>query len=95
MDEVRRERRHRRQRAAARLGRRVRMAVGGVALGALALSGLSACEPAVPDTYVALGDSGVAGMLIPNQIDPMACMRSDQNYPHLVAAKVKKSLRRT
>jgi lysophospholipase L1-like esterase len=38
--------------------------------------------------YTALGDSYTAGPLIPNQIpDPPGCLRSDRNYPHLVAAE--------
>jgi GDSL-like Lipase/Acylhydrolase family len=37
--------------------------------------------------YTALGDSYTAGPLIPNQTgQPPGCMRSDRNYPHLVAA---------
>ena len=35
--------------------------------------------------YVALGDSYTSGPVIPTQIDAN-CLRSDQNYPHLVAA---------
>ena len=35
--------------------------------------------------YVALGDSYTSGPVIPTQIDAN-CARSDQNYPHLVAA---------
>jgi lysophospholipase L1-like esterase len=40
-----------------------------------------------PDTYVALGDSFVAGPLIPVQdTGPTAgCLRSSNNYPHLAA----------
>lgn len=39
-----------------------------------------------PNTYVALGDSFTAGPLIPNQsTQPLGCLRSDRNYPHLVA----------
>jgi GDSL-like Lipase/Acylhydrolase family len=39
-----------------------------------------------PDSYVALGDSFTAGPLIPVQsLDPLGCLRSDRNYPHLVA----------
>jgi hypothetical protein len=37
--------------------------------------------------YTALGDSYTAGPLIPNQTgQPPGCLRSDRNYPHLVAA---------
>jgi lysophospholipase L1-like esterase len=36
--------------------------------------------------YVALGDSYTAGPLIPNQIlSATGCLRSDHNYPHLIA----------
>jgi lysophospholipase L1-like esterase len=36
--------------------------------------------------YVSLGDSYTAGPLIPNQqTNPTGCLRSDHNYPHLVA----------
>jgi lysophospholipase L1-like esterase len=39
------------------------------------------------DSYVALGDSFTAGPLIAAQLqDPPGCLRSDHNYPHLVAA---------
>jgi hypothetical protein len=38
-------------------------------------------------SYVALGDSYTAGPLIPVQeTTPLGCLRSDHNYPHLVAA---------
>jgi len=52
-------------------------------VGAAAL-GLTACEP--PQSYVALGDSYTAGPLITPQ-DPAipGCIRSDANYPNLVA----------
>jgi lysophospholipase L1-like esterase len=50
----------------------------------VAAGGLTACEPP-PDTYVALGDSFVAGPLIPEQRDdPPGCMRSTNNYPSLM-----------
>jgi lysophospholipase L1-like esterase len=40
-----------------------------------------------PESYVALGDSYTAGPIIPvQQNDPFGCLRSDRNYPHLVAA---------
>ena len=40
-----------------------------------------------PQSYVALGDSYTAGPIIPvQQTDPLGCLRSDHNYPHLVAA---------
>src|SRR5918998_3557649 len=44
--------------------------------------------------YTALGDSYTAGPLIPDQTgsDPQGCLRSDRNYPHLVANALKLSL---
>jgi lysophospholipase L1-like esterase len=40
-----------------------------------------------PRSYVSLGDSYTAGPVIPvQQTDPLGCLRSDHNYPHLVAA---------
>lgn len=49
----------------------------------LVTAALSGCTPA-PDTYVAMGDSYVAGPLIPNQsLSPLGCLRSDSNYPSL------------
>lgn len=64
---------------------------GGVAL--LAGLGLMAgAGPAVADAgphYVALGDSYTAGPLIPHQTGrPALCLRSDHNYPSLVAKAV-------
>lgn len=44
-----------------------------------------AAEPLF-DSYVALGDSYAAGPLIPQQVGtPAGCLRSDRNYPTLVA----------
>jgi lysophospholipase L1-like esterase len=46
--------------------------------------GLTGCAP--PKSYVALGDSYTAGPVIPvQQTNPLGCLRSDHNYPHLVA----------
>jgi len=57
---------------------------------ALVVPGAAAArKPAIPppQSYVALGDSYTAGPLIPLQeTDPLGCLRSDHNYPHLVAA---------
>ncbi len=36
-------------------------------------------------SYVALGDSFTAGPLIPLQIPPYGCLKSDHDYPHLAA----------
>jgi lysophospholipase L1-like esterase len=38
--------------------------------------------------YVALGDSYTAGPLIPLQIAPYGCLKSDRNYAHLAAPKL-------
>ena len=44
-------------------------------------------HPPAPLTYAALGDSYASGALIPTQLaDPAGCVRSNRNYPHLVAA---------
>ena len=61
-----------------------------VVLAALAaIAGLTACEPAPkPDTYVALGDSGSAGPLIPMPDGPLGCLRSDHNFPHLASGRL-------
>ncbi len=39
-------------------------------------------------TYVSLGDSYVAGPLIPNPLPPYGCLKSDHNYPHLAAPAI-------
>jgi lysophospholipase L1-like esterase len=44
-----------------------------------------AAGAAPPRSYVALGDSYTAGPLIPVQIPPFGCLKSDHNYPHLAA----------
>src|SRR4051794_30780830 len=40
------------------------------------------------DSYVALGDSYAAGPVIPLQIQPYGCLKSDHNYAHLAAPKL-------
>jgi hypothetical protein len=35
--------------------------------------------------YVSLGDSYTAGPLIPNQVPPYGCLKSDRNFPNLAA----------
>ncbi|GHF70909.1 lysophospholipase L1-like esterase [Amycolatopsis bartoniae] len=44
-----------------------------------------------PLRYVALGDSSAAGPLIPDQIDA-TCLRSDRNWPHVLAATLHAAL---
>jgi hypothetical protein len=47
---------------------------------------LASASPARAEAnYAALGDSFTAGPLIPNQIPPLGCLKSDNNYPHLLA----------
>lgn len=61
-----------------------------VALLALAtLTALAALAGAArAANYVALGDSYAAGPLIPNQIAPLGCLKSDHNYAHLAAPTI-------
>jgi lysophospholipase L1-like esterase len=53
----------------------------GIAL-IVALVALAAPAPATAD-YVALGDSYAAGPLIPLQIQPFGCLKSNNNYAHI------------
>ncbi|WP_432828422.1 SGNH/GDSL hydrolase family protein [Dactylosporangium sp. CA-092794] len=48
---------------------------------------MSATAATRPRTLVALGDSSAAGPLIPEQIDPV-CLRSDHDWPHLLADRL-------
>src|SRR3954451_12771923 len=43
---------------------------------------------AAADSYVALGDSYAAGPIIPLQIQPYGCLKSDHNYAHLAAPQL-------
>jgi len=59
-------------------------------LAVLVSAGLTACEPPIADTYVAIGDSYTAGPLILNQsLEPLGCLRSDRNYPRIARTKIK------
>jgi lysophospholipase L1-like esterase len=49
---------------------------------------LFAGVPVAAADYVALGDSYAAGPLIPLQIEPYGCLKSDHNYAHLAAPKL-------
>lgn len=66
-------------------------------MGALALALLAVLAAfagaARAANYVALGDSYAAGPLIPNQIAPFGCLKSDHNYAHLVAPSIGVPLR--
>lgn len=48
---------------------------------------------ALPANYVALGDSYTAGPIIPLYEQPYGCLRSTNNYPHLVAPVIGLPLR--
>jgi len=48
------------------------------------LVALNACT-LTPNTYVATGDSYAAGPLIPDQVSPLGCLRSNHNYASLIA----------
>jgi lysophospholipase L1-like esterase len=55
---------------------------------ALAVALPSPAQAAAPTgRYVALGDSFTSGPLIPSQVD-LNCVRSNRNYPSLVAARI-------
>ena len=43
--------------------------------------------------YVALGDSYAAGPIVPNQVAPYGCLKSDHNYAHLAAPTIGLSLK--
>jgi lysophospholipase L1-like esterase len=58
-------------------------------LAALALAAPAAAAP----SYVSLGDSFAAGPLIPLQIPPYGCLKSDHNYSHLAAPSLELPLR--
>jgi lysophospholipase L1-like esterase len=62
-------------------------------LTALGAAFLAATGTARAATYVALGDSFTAGPLIPNQLPPYGCLKSDRNYPHLAAGGIGLQLR--
>jgi hypothetical protein len=64
-----------------------------LALTALALLCGWAAAQARAANYVALGDSYAAGPLIPNQLPPFGCLKSDHNYAHLAAPSIGLTLR--
>ena len=73
----------------------LRRRTAGIGAGAVLASGmlLAAAGPAAAsgggEHYVALGDSYTAGPLIPHQTGhPALCLRSDHNYPSLVADEI-------
>jgi lysophospholipase L1-like esterase len=64
-----------------------------VCLVALLLALVAAPAVANADSYVSLGDSYVAGPVIPLQIMPWGCLKSDHNYAHLAAPQLGLDLR--
>lgn len=64
-----------------------------VTAAALVLYGVLAAIASAAPSYVALGDSYAAGPLIPNQIAPIGCLKSDNNYAHLAAPSIGFTLR--
>lgn len=63
-------------------------------LALVALAALAALASAArAANYVALGDSYAAGPIIPNQISPLGCLKSDHNYAHLAAPSIGLPLR--
>lgn len=69
------------------MSRFARRTLAVLALGAVSIGVLSTPAHASENSkYVALGDSFTAGPLIPDQVgSPLGCLRSNQNYPSLVA----------
>lgn len=59
----------------------------------LAAIALPPADAAARENYVALGDSYSAGPLIPVPVGPLGCLRSDSNYPHLLAPRLGLALR--
>jgi hypothetical protein len=54
----------------------------------IAVLALAAPASAGAQEYVALGDSYAAGPLIPLQIPPFGCLKSNNNYAHLAAREL-------
>ncbi|MFB9904867.1 SGNH/GDSL hydrolase family protein [Allokutzneria oryzae] len=74
--------------AASALLRRLLVLPIAVATVALSTTATAAAAPAI-QRYVALGDSFTAGPFIPGQrTDPIGCLRSDRNYPSLLAKQI-------
>jgi GDSL-like Lipase/Acylhydrolase family len=71
--------------------RRLRRAVALTLTAMAALAVLAGAARAA--NYVALGDSYAAGPVIPNQIAPLGCLKSDHNYAHLAAPSIGLPLR--
>jgi len=63
--------------------------LGALVASLLAALALAAPATAVEPSYVAMGDSYTAGPVIPVQIPPFGCLKSNNNYPHLAAPHLK------
>jgi lysophospholipase L1-like esterase len=77
-------------------GNKVRMITRGKGLLAVVISMLVLAAPAVaaPDSaYVSLGDSYAAGPLIPLQVPPFGCLKSNNNYANLTARNLALTLK--
>ncbi len=70
-----------------RRSRQGRLLVG-LALLAASLGQAVDAEARPRDRYVAMGDSFTAGPVIPVQVEPLGCLKSNRNYPNLVAASL-------
>ena len=65
------------------------MITRGRVLLAVFITMLALAAPASAATqYVSLGDSYAAGPLIPLQIPPFGCLKSNNNYAHLTARQL-------
>jgi lysophospholipase L1-like esterase len=62
-------------------------------LAAVLVALAAAPAAALASSYVSLGDSYVAGPVIPLQIQPWGCLKSDHNYAHLAAPTLGLDLR--
>ncbi len=62
-------------------------------IGLLALPLRAEAASPAPNYYVAMGDSYTAGPIIPLYEQPYGCLKSTNNYPHLVAAALQVPLR--
>src|SRR5215212_618392 len=82
---------------ATRLGNKVRMITRGksvVLAVVIAVLALAAPAAAAPDpAYVSLGDSYAAGPLIPLQVPPFGCLKSNNNYANLTARNLALTLK--
>jgi lysophospholipase L1-like esterase len=73
--------------------KRTRTWIVGILVSLLAAAAWASPAGAAAPTYVSLGDSYAAGPLIPLQIPPFGCLKSDHNYAHLAAPQLKYALR--